>query len=228
MTAIVRSLVQLGRVTFTSLVSLSLAAFMVISTSTSTPLWAEAFAGAVLFAMVAIRMSARAKAIDGTFRRDLEVGMLFVVFVYALVMRSDGTLDGALYPLVYVCVGLVSAFARPAAAVGSVVFALCLDAALRQWGVRHGSLARFLYAGGFMTVFASLNALVLRGELGRVRRALETRVGHFRDDFPDKDPEAARYNLVVRRGTNGALEVARETIPPLPAELAAIIEEQKT
>jgi two-component system cell cycle response regulator len=176
MTAIVRFFVQLGRVTFTSLVSLALAAYMVVSTSTSTPLWTEALAGAVLFSLVAIRVSARAKAIDGTFRRDLEVGMLFVVLVYAIVTRGDGKLDGVLYPLVYVCVGLVSAFARPGAAVGSVVFALCLDAALRLWGVRHGSFTRFLYAGGFMAIFASLNALVLRGEISRFRRAIEGRV----------------------------------------------------
>lgn len=186
------SLLQLVRVTFTSLVTLSLAAYMVFSTSTTTPLWVEAVAGAVLFAMVAIRVSARAKAIDGTFRRDLEVGMLFVVLVYAIVTRGDGKLEGALYPLVYVCVGLVSAFARPAAAVGSVLFALCLDGALRFWSVRHGNVVRFVYAGGFMTIFASLNALVLRGEISRVRRALEARVKVEIDKLRD---DARSYRL---------------------------------
>ena len=192
MTAFVLSLLQFVRVTFASLVSLALAACMVISTSTPTPLWAEAVAGAVLFATVAMCVSARAKAIDGTFRRDLEVGMLFVVLVYAIVTRGDGKLDGALYPLVYVCVGLVSAFARPAAAVISVLFALCLDGALRLWGVRHGNVARFLYAGGFMTIFASLNALVLRGEISRVRRALEARVKVEIDKLRD---DARSYRL---------------------------------
>ena len=152
MAALALSLLQLGRVTFTAIVSLALAAFVVLSTATSTPLWAEAIAGAALFAMVAARVSKRARAIDGTFRHDLEVGMLFVVLVYAIVTRADDKLDGALYPLVYVCVGLVSAFARPAAAIGSVLFALCLDAALRLWGMRYGSITRFVYAGGFMAI----------------------------------------------------------------------------
>ncbi len=192
MAAIVLTLLEIGRVTFTSLVTLSLAAYLVVSTSTPTPLWAEALAGAVLFAMVAMRVSARAKAIEGTFRRDLEVGMLFVVLVYAIVTRGDGKLDGAFYPLVYVCVGLVSAFARPGAAVVSIVFALALDAALRIWGVRHANLARFGYAAAFMTIFASLNALVLRGEIGRVRRALEARVKVEIDKLKD---DARSYRL---------------------------------
>lgn len=192
MTAIVLSLLQVVRVTFTSLVSLALATYLVISTATPTPLWAEAVAGAVLFAFVAMRVSARAKAIEGTFRRDLEVGLLFVVLVYAIVTRGDGKLDGPLYPLVYVCVGLVSAFARPMAAVGSIAFALCLDAAFRVWGVRHGHLDRFPYAAVFMTVFASLNALVLRGEIARVRHALEARVKVEVDKLRD---DARSYRL---------------------------------
>jgi succinate dehydrogenase / fumarate reductase flavoprotein subunit len=55
----------------------------------------------------------------------------------------------------------------------------------------------------------------------------ESRGGHFRDDFPEKDPAYATFNTVVRRGRDGAMELSREPIPPLPAELAAIIEEMK-
>jgi len=55
----------------------------------------------------------------------------------------------------------------------------------------------------------------------------ESRGGHFRDDYPEKDPAFATFNHVVRRGANGEMELSRETIPPLPAELAAIIEEMK-
>ena len=56
----------------------------------------------------------------------------------------------------------------------------------------------------------------------------ESRGGHFRDDYPDKDPEFAKFNLVIRRGAGGQMEMRRETIPPLPGELAQIIEEQKS
>lgn len=56
----------------------------------------------------------------------------------------------------------------------------------------------------------------------------ESRGGHFREDFPDKNPDYATFNIVTRRGPGGAMEVTRVPLPPLPAELKQIIEEQKT
>jgi succinate dehydrogenase / fumarate reductase flavoprotein subunit len=56
----------------------------------------------------------------------------------------------------------------------------------------------------------------------------ESRGGHFRDDYPDKDPAFGTFNNVVRRGADGTMTLTHETIPPLPAELAAIIEEMKS
>ncbi len=53
----------------------------------------------------------------------------------------------------------------------------------------------------------------------------ESRGGHFRDDHPAKDPAAGGYNTVVRRGPDGAMQLAREAIPPVPAELRAVLTE---
>jgi succinate dehydrogenase / fumarate reductase flavoprotein subunit len=55
----------------------------------------------------------------------------------------------------------------------------------------------------------------------------ESRGGHFRDDYPDKNADAAHYNLVTFRGTDGQMQLRREPIAPLPPELAAVIEENK-
>ncbi len=55
----------------------------------------------------------------------------------------------------------------------------------------------------------------------------ESRGGHFRDDYPDKDPLYAAFNLVVRKGRDGAMEVSRASIPEMPAELKQVIEEMK-
>jgi succinate dehydrogenase / fumarate reductase flavoprotein subunit len=55
----------------------------------------------------------------------------------------------------------------------------------------------------------------------------ESRGGHFRDDYPDKDPEFAKFNILLRKGGDGSMQASREPIPPLPAELAQIIEEMK-
>jgi succinate dehydrogenase / fumarate reductase flavoprotein subunit len=55
----------------------------------------------------------------------------------------------------------------------------------------------------------------------------ESRGGHFRDDFPDKQASFATFNFVVRKGRDGEMEVARVPIPEMPAELKQIIEEMK-
>jgi succinate dehydrogenase / fumarate reductase flavoprotein subunit len=55
----------------------------------------------------------------------------------------------------------------------------------------------------------------------------ESRGGHFRDDCPDKDPQFATFNFVVRKGPHGAMEVSRVPIPPMPDELKRIIEDMK-
>ncbi len=53
----------------------------------------------------------------------------------------------------------------------------------------------------------------------------ESRGGHFRDDYPDKDPEFAKFNVLVRKGPDGAMMLQREPIRPMPTELEAVIKE---
>jgi succinate dehydrogenase / fumarate reductase flavoprotein subunit len=55
----------------------------------------------------------------------------------------------------------------------------------------------------------------------------ESRGGHFRDDFPEKDPSFATFNIVLSRAPDGAMQLRRQPIPPMPAELKAVIEEMK-
>jgi succinate dehydrogenase / fumarate reductase flavoprotein subunit len=55
----------------------------------------------------------------------------------------------------------------------------------------------------------------------------ESRGGHFRDDYPDKDSAFGGFNLVLRKGTDGEMQMTREPIPPLPPELQQIIEENR-
>jgi succinate dehydrogenase / fumarate reductase flavoprotein subunit len=55
----------------------------------------------------------------------------------------------------------------------------------------------------------------------------ESRGGHFREDFPDKSPEASKVNTVVWKAADGSMQLRRETIPALPEELKQVIEEMK-
>ena len=55
----------------------------------------------------------------------------------------------------------------------------------------------------------------------------ESRGGHFRDDYPDKDPAQSGFNVVLRKAADGSMGVTREPIAPLPEALRQVIEEMK-
>ena len=55
----------------------------------------------------------------------------------------------------------------------------------------------------------------------------ESRGGHFRQDYPDKEAAFATFNFVVKQGGDGQMLVLRAPIPPIPAELKQVIEENK-
>jgi succinate dehydrogenase flavoprotein subunit len=55
----------------------------------------------------------------------------------------------------------------------------------------------------------------------------ESRGGHFRDDYSDKDNAYVTFNFVARKGRDGAMEISRAPIPEMPGELKAIVEEMK-
>jgi succinate dehydrogenase / fumarate reductase flavoprotein subunit len=52
----------------------------------------------------------------------------------------------------------------------------------------------------------------------------ESRGGQFREDYPDKDPEFAKFNVAVKE-IDGQMQISHEPIPEMPAELKAVIEE---
>jgi succinate dehydrogenase / fumarate reductase flavoprotein subunit len=55
----------------------------------------------------------------------------------------------------------------------------------------------------------------------------ESRGGHFRDDFPEKDPAYAAFNIVVTRSESGQMTVSHAPIPPLRDDLKQIVEENE-
>jgi succinate dehydrogenase / fumarate reductase flavoprotein subunit len=55
----------------------------------------------------------------------------------------------------------------------------------------------------------------------------ESRGGHFRDDFPEKNAELGTLNFVVQRDAAGRMALSRAAIAPMPAELKQVVEENK-
>ena len=55
----------------------------------------------------------------------------------------------------------------------------------------------------------------------------ESRGAHFRDDYPTKDAAFGKVNMVLRKQPDGSMQIRREPIAEMPAELKQIIEEMK-
>ena len=69
----------------------------------------------------------------------------------------------------------------------------------------------------------TVSELVTRSALDRK----ESRGAHFRDDFPAKNDQFGKFNIVVRKGLSGEMQFTREPIPSMRADLRQIIEEMK-
>jgi succinate dehydrogenase / fumarate reductase flavoprotein subunit len=55
----------------------------------------------------------------------------------------------------------------------------------------------------------------------------ESRGGHFRDDFPDKSPDWGKYNIRIRKNSDGTMDCEKIPVVPLTGEHQRIIEENK-
>jgi succinate dehydrogenase / fumarate reductase flavoprotein subunit len=84
------------------------------------------------------------------------------------------------------------------------------------------------YNNGWHTALDLANLLTVSEAITRAAlERKESRGGHFREDYPDKVKTFGGLNIIVRRGPSGEMQVLRENIPQMPAELKQVIEEQK-
>jgi len=83
------------------------------------------------------------------------------------------------------------------------------------------------YNPGWHTALDLGNLLTISEAITRAAiERKESRGGHYRDDYPGKDPAGGTFNLVIRKGAEGEMQLSREPIPETPVELRRIIEEQ--
>jgi succinate dehydrogenase / fumarate reductase flavoprotein subunit len=93
---------------------------------------------------------------------------------------------------------------------------------------RIGVVGNREYNNGWHTAVDVASLMIVSEAITRaalLRR--ESRGAQFREDFPGKDAEWGKYNIVVRRGAEGAMQVEKIALPPMPEELKAVIEEMK-
>jgi succinate dehydrogenase / fumarate reductase flavoprotein subunit len=106
--------------------------------------------------------------------------------------------------------------------------ALDVIAKLNQRASRAGIAGHRQYNNGWHTAMDLPNLLMVSEAVTRAALLRkESRGAQFREDFPDKDPEWGKFNIVVRRGADGEMLVEKRPIPPIPPELNAVIEEMK-
>jgi succinate dehydrogenase flavoprotein subunit len=84
------------------------------------------------------------------------------------------------------------------------------------------------YNPGWHTALDLENLLTISEAVARAAiERKESRGGHFREDYPEKDPAYGRFNIVIRKAADGTMQLTREPIPAMPAELDRVIEEQR-
>jgi succinate dehydrogenase / fumarate reductase flavoprotein subunit len=84
------------------------------------------------------------------------------------------------------------------------------------------------YNAGWHTALDLRNLLTVSEIVARAAlERRESRGAHFRDDYPSKDEQFGRFNIVARKGADGEVQLTREPIPAMREDLRQVIEEMK-
>jgi succinate dehydrogenase / fumarate reductase flavoprotein subunit len=99
---------------------------------------------------------------------------------------------------------------------------------LRARAARVGVTGHREYNPGWHAALDLGNLLLVSEAITRAAiERRESRGGHFRNDYPEKDGALGKVNIAVRKGRDGHMEVSRVPIPEMPDELKHVIEEMK-
>ncbi len=99
---------------------------------------------------------------------------------------------------------------------------------LRARAERTGIAGNREYNNGWHTTIDIGNMMIVSEAITRAALLRkESRGAQFREDFPNKDSEWGKYNIVISRGADGEMQVERRALTPMPDELKKVIEEMK-
>ncbi|HUP01150.1 MAG TPA: fumarate reductase/succinate dehydrogenase flavoprotein subunit [Gemmatimonadota bacterium] len=100
--------------------------------------------------------------------------------------------------------------------------------ALRERAARTRVTGNREYNPGWHTALDLPTLLIVSESVARAAlERRESRGAHFREDFPAKEPAFERTRLILKKGSDGRMELRGETLPEIPAELQKIIEEHR-
>jgi len=100
--------------------------------------------------------------------------------------------------------------------------------ALKTRAAKVGVVGNREYNPGWHTALDLKNLLTCAEAVTRCAiERKESRGGHFRDDFDQKDPKYATFNNVVKKGPGGSMVLERRPIPEMRADLKQVVEENK-
>jgi len=141
--------------------------------------------------------------------------------------RANGSAEGPyqiqydLQHMMQDLVGIVRTEAEMARAIEGI-------AKLQQRAASVGVYGNREYNPGWHTALDLQNLLTVSEAVARAAvERKESRGAHFRDDYPAKDPAFAKINIVVRQGPAGEMQVTRQPIAEMSAELKQVVEEMK-
>ena len=99
--------------------------------------------------------------------------------------------------------------------------------ALRARAAKAGITGNIEYNTGWHTALDLENMLSISEMIAiAALERKESRGGHFRDDYPEKSAEWAKYNLRITKGSDGRPSIERMPVCPLTDEMKQCIEEQ--
>jgi len=84
------------------------------------------------------------------------------------------------------------------------------------------------YNPGWHTAMELTHMLTVAEAIARsAKERKESRGGHFREDFPDKSTEFAAFNIGIKKGVDGNMQMSRIPKTPVRQDLQQIIDEMK-
>src|ERR1700722_9813988 len=99
---------------------------------------------------------------------------------------------------------------------------------LRARVERTGIAGNREYNNGWHTAIDIGNMMIVSEAITRAALLRkESRGAQFREDFPNKDSEWGKYNIVISRSADGEMQVEKRALTPMPDELKKVIEEMK-